>query len=239
MKIECLGSGSKGNCYIVTMENGDIILLEAGVPYKEIKKALGFRLLDVKMVLLTHEHGDHTIAVHDMIEDGLHIYASKGTLEELGILGIRRVHEFKNINNNKYIIKGFKAQHNAQEPLMFTIADKQTRESLVFITDSAYTNFVFNGFTYYLVECNYIQEYVDETLEKGIYTNPVGHMSLENNIEMFKRTDLSKCQQIILVHISDTNGDPIHMVKEVREATGCNVDYADKGKVWDLKPTPF
>lgn len=239
MKIECLGSGSKGNCYIVTLESGDIIILEAGVPYKEIKKVLGYRLLDVKMVLITHEHGDHSKAVYDMIEDGLNIYASKGTLEALNILNLRRVHVFKDMNTSKYIIKGFKAQHNALEPLTFTIADKTTRESLVFITDSAYTDFIFNGFTYYLTESNYIAEYVEETREKGIYTNPVGHMSLENNIEMYKRTDLSNCQQIILVHISDTNGNPDRMVRELKEVTNCNVDYAKKGKVWDLKPTPF
>ena len=173
------------------------------------------------------------------IEDGLHIYASKGTLEALGIINLRRVHVFEDMNTSKYIIKGFKAQHNALEPLMFTIADKTTRESLVFITDSAYTDFIFNGFTYYLTESNYIAEYVEETREEGIYTNPVGHMSLENNIEMYKRTDLSNCQQIILVHISDTNGNPDRMVRELKEVTNCNVDYAKKGKVWDLKPTPF
>lgn len=239
MKIECLGSGSSGNCYILTLENGDIFILEAGVPYKEIKKALGYRLINVKKVLITHEHGDHSKAVYDMIEDGLHIYASKGTLEALKIKGKRRVHEFKDIHTKDYIIKGYEAKHNAVEPLMFTIADKRTRESLVFITDSAYTDFIFNGFTYYLVESNYIEEYLYENQEKGMFTKPYGHMHLENVKEMFKRTDLSKCMQIILLHVSETNGDPLRMIEEVKEVTGCNVDYADKGKVWELSPNPF
>ena len=239
MKIECLGSGSSGNCYILTFSNGDIIILEAGVPYKEIKKALGYRLMNVKFVLITHEHGDHSKAVKDMIKDGLTIYASLGTLEALGINDLRRVYEFEGINRWNYTIKSYKAQHNAAEPLMFTIVDKSTKESLLFITDSAYTDFIFNNFTYYMVECNYIKEYVEHTKEQGVYTNPVGHMHLDNLKHMFARTDLSNCQQIILLHISNTNGDPLRMVKELEEQTKCNVDYADKGKVWELSPDPF
>lgn len=233
MKIECLGSGSSGNCYIIEFDNQDIVILEAGVPYKEIKKALGFRRTKVKGVYVTHEHGDHSQAVKAMLDDGLNVHASKGTIEALG-LDYPRLHVFAPHSNKTYTVNAYDATHNANEPLMFTIVDNITKESLVFITDTSWTKFVFSGFNYYLVECNYIKSYVDETKQKGIYTNPSGHMSLETLSEMFELTDLSQCRQIILVHISDTNGNAPKMVKHIEELTNCPTDWATKGKEWTL-----
>ena len=55
MKICCLGSGSSGNCYILTFNNEKLIL-DCGLPIKAIKQELDFDLGGIQGVLISHAH---------------------------------------------------------------------------------------------------------------------------------------------------------------------------------------
>lgn len=55
MIMRCVGSGSSGNCYILTCDNEKLIL-DAGLPIKTIKQGLGFDLGGIKGVLISHAH---------------------------------------------------------------------------------------------------------------------------------------------------------------------------------------
>ena len=55
MKLKVLASGSKGNCYILESPTG-VLLIEAGIPWKEILKGLDFNLKGVVGCLISHEH---------------------------------------------------------------------------------------------------------------------------------------------------------------------------------------
>ena len=55
MFIKCLGSSSAGNCYLLEDDN-EILILEAGISFKEVKKAIDFRVEKIKGVLVSHEH---------------------------------------------------------------------------------------------------------------------------------------------------------------------------------------
>jgi len=52
MEIEVLASSSKGNCYIIDRE----IMIECGIPLKEIKKKWGFKVHEIQACLISHEH---------------------------------------------------------------------------------------------------------------------------------------------------------------------------------------
>lgn len=243
MKIECLGSSSKGNCYIVELESGDVIILDAGVPYSLIKKALGYRRTKVLGVLLTHEHGDHSRAVKAMLDDGLKIYTSEGTAKALGIEDKPRV--LKAVAGRKIVLKenvhamALNAVHPAEEPFLFTLSDRSTKENLVFLTDTAYVEYAFNGFSYYLIECNYVSSIAKDKRKHGTYSMSEGHMSLTSTLQLLESSDLSKARQIILLHLSDSNSDSNLMIQEVYEATGVATDVADEGKLWVFEPFPF
>ncbi|HEK4983654.1 TPA: MBL fold metallo-hydrolase, partial [Clostridioides difficile] len=60
--IKILGSSSRGNCYLLQLEN-ETLILECGVSYKEILKGLDFSLENVVGCLVTHEHKDHSKAI--------------------------------------------------------------------------------------------------------------------------------------------------------------------------------
>ena len=56
MFIRCIGSGSSGNSYALYDDNNKILLLDLGLPRKEIMKAIDFRISDVVGCLISHEH---------------------------------------------------------------------------------------------------------------------------------------------------------------------------------------
>ncbi len=56
MFIRCIGSSSKGNCYAIYADNGEILLLDAGMPRKEIFKGIDFNISGVVGCLVSHGH---------------------------------------------------------------------------------------------------------------------------------------------------------------------------------------
>lgn len=56
MKLICCGSGSLGNTYLLVSEDGTLVL-DAGVPFREVKVALGFNIRQIVGAVVTHEHG--------------------------------------------------------------------------------------------------------------------------------------------------------------------------------------
>ena len=54
--IRVVDSGSQGNAYILECQN-EILLLELGVSWKDIVKALNFNLSKVVGVCVSHAHG--------------------------------------------------------------------------------------------------------------------------------------------------------------------------------------
>ena len=36
MKLKCIATGSTGNCYTLTSESGETLILDCGIPIKEI-----------------------------------------------------------------------------------------------------------------------------------------------------------------------------------------------------------
>lgn len=57
MFVRCIGSGSKGNSYALYDNDNKILLLDLGMPEKEILKAIDYRVSDVVSCVVSHEHG--------------------------------------------------------------------------------------------------------------------------------------------------------------------------------------
>lgn len=55
LHIKTIGTGSKGNCYLLEADN-ETLILDCGVPVAEIKKGLNFQLGGIVGVVVTHSH---------------------------------------------------------------------------------------------------------------------------------------------------------------------------------------
>jgi hypothetical protein len=64
-------------------------------------------------------------------------------------------------------------------------------------------------------------------------------MSLDTCIETLRMNDLSAVNNIVLIHLSDSNSNAEAFQAAVREATGKTVHIASKGLDINFNKTPF
>lgn len=232
MEITVLASGSSGNAYHVT-DGTTPLLIEAGIPFPEIRRGLGFRVTDLAGCLVSHEHGDHARAVADMMRSGVDCYMSAGTVEALGVDGHRWavIRAREQFQVGTWTVLPFEAVHDAAEPLGFLLANR-AGEKLLYLTDSAYCRYRFAGLTHIVAEANHSDDLLRQAVDDG-RVPPVlrrrirrNHMSIERLVDMLQANDLSRVREIILLHLSDENSDAEGFRRRVEEATGKPVGVA-------------
>lgn len=57
MRLKCLGSSSAGNCYLLTSDSRETLILDCGVPIMDIKKGLNWNIRGISGVIISHSHG--------------------------------------------------------------------------------------------------------------------------------------------------------------------------------------
>lgn len=229
IEITALASSSKGNCYRVT-DGHTPLLLECGINYREIQKGFDFKMSEVGGCLITHEHGDHCKSIKDVLKAGIDVYTSSGTIDTLGISHhrIKRVKAMEQFQLGTWSILPFDVQHDVSEPLGFLLAN-QEGEKLLFATDTYYIKYKFQELTHILVECNYSLEILNQNILDGSVPSVMkkrllrSHFSLENLKEFLKANDLSKIQEIWLLHLSDSNSNAEQFKEEIMALTGRRV----------------
>ena len=206
------------------------LLVEAGIPIRQLRERSGFRLTDLAGCLVSHGHGDHSRAVKEVLKAGVDCIMSRGTAAELGIDEHHRVYLLGESLMNLvggWQVKAFPLSHDAKEPTGFLIAHGDDR--LLFIPDTCYVRERFAGITQVVIECNNIDEILSRNIQGGHIPSCVGrrvrrnHMNLDTVISMLKANDLSKCTKIYLIHLSETNSDEARMINEIQSATGIPV----------------
>lgn len=225
MEFKSFGSGSAGNMY--TLSDGYTkIMIEAGIGTKEIKRALNFKVSELSGVLLSHAHGDHSRSIKDMARMGVDCYMPHATADVLGI----NHHRIKKIENKKtfkigtFTILSFDVQHDV-DAFGYLIQNEQG-ERLVFITDSFYCKYRFENLTHIAIEANYSIDILNENIFSGSTHAAMkkrllrSHFSLENVKEFLKANDLTKVEEIWLLHLSDSNSDADRFKREIQEITG-------------------
>jgi len=224
--MQTLASGSSGNAYIVT-DGTAPLLLEAGISIKELRRKSGFSLGRLEACLISHEHQDHAKATWDVLRAGVGIYASQGTIEALGMRH-HRLHVVQHgepFQAGTWTIVPFDLIHDAAEPLGF-LCSNNAGEKLLFATDTHYIRNRFRGLTHIAVECNFDPDILRANVANGAVNPEVGrrlwarHMSLPVVKDFLTAQDLSRVQEIHLLHLSDKNADAGQFQKAIERLTG-------------------
>lgn len=246
MQLKVLGSSSKGNCYL--LDNGkECLMIECGVAFNDVQKAVNFDISRICGVIVSHEHGDHAKHVKKCLESRIPLYMSHGTQKALDLTGERLVHamdELKIYHVGNFHVKPFATQHDAAEPFGFLIYHPECG-TVLFATDTYYLHYTFAGLNNILIECNYRQDILDANVEAGLLPKALrartikSHMEFEACKESLLVNDLSKVNHIVLIHLSDGNSNADEFKQEIQLATAKTVHIAEKGMTINFNKTPF
>lgn len=236
MEIRAIASGSGGNFYVLTAPSGAQLMLECGIPWKTIMRAMDFDFKSCSGCLLTHEHRDHAAAAAQLVKHGIKIYASAGTLNALGInygvLGPAPLREKVWAKIGDFEVLPVKAIHDAAETFMFIVMDAE--DTLLFATDTQYIPVLIKGLTKIMVEANYDlnilnANYIDNGDVGPRKRRIIGtHMGIDTLEAWLRRCSMDCLKEIHLIHLSKENSDPESFVKRIQSVTGVPV-YAETG----------
>lgn len=248
MELTILGSSSSGNSYVIQSAR-EALVLEAGIDFQEVQRALGWNVSKVAACLITHEHKDHAARAHEFLQARIRVFTSAGTISKIQRAGafdpyLRAVKASEPFTAGRFQIIPFETKHDSEEPLGFYIYHPEMG-TLLFATDTYYLPHTFTGLNNIMIECNYSQEMLEDNIEAGklpkLVRNRIvqSHMSLDNCMRTLIANDLTQVNNIVLIHLSECNSDPQDFQRRVREATGKTVHIAQPGKKIQLKTTPF
>ena len=245
MELKVISTGSKGNAYILRNEN-EALLIECGVNIKDIKKALDFDFSKVVGCIVTHEHMDHSKAIVDILKLGIDTYSSFKTLKARFCIDQARA---KTITPKQSFMVGgfrvmpFEVQHDV--PCNGFLIEHPECGKTLFLTDTFYCKYTFPGLNNIIIEANFSKAIIDRKFGpdsgKEFLRNRIlqSHFSLENCKDMLSANDLTKVNNIVLIHLSDSNSDEVQFVKDIKELTGKNVVAAVNGLLMPFNKTPF
>ena len=97
MKIKSIASSSKGNAYLIS-DFQTTVLIECGISLKELKRKTNFIVPGViDACLISHEHGDHSKSLKDLLNAGVRCYALKEVFEAKAINNHHRAKRLKHL----------------------------------------------------------------------------------------------------------------------------------------------
>ena len=198
MELRVVGSGSKGNAYILHTDTGNL-LIECGLPFPVIQKALDFDITSVQGCLLSHSHNDHSKCTKDVLKAGVDVYMTSNTASAINADGhrVNIIEIGKQFDAGDFVVLPVEAQHDVP-CVAFLILYRPTGERILFATDTFYLKNRFNKLDYLCIESNYCKDTLDKNIASGIIPREMknrlleSHFSLEHVKEFLSANDLSK-----------------------------------------------
>ena len=235
MRLKCLGSSSAGNCYLLTSDSGETLILDCGIPIKEIKKGLNWNIMGIQGAVCTHCHSDHSLSLSELRNIGIDVF-HPSVDQNVGVvnLGSFRVQSF-----DLTTLDGRWTHTNADGSEChccgFLIIHKEMGRML-YITDTNLIKWRFKNINHILLGVNYDKDLIDN--EDSAKVNHVyrGHMSIDTACNFVKSNSSKDLQNVIMCHLSKNNADKDLFIEKMQKTVpNVNVEVAEPGKEWILQ----
>lgn len=235
MRLKCLGSSSAGNCYTLTSNSEETLILDCGIPIKEIKKGLNWEIRNVVGCTVSHVHSDHSKSVNDFKPMGIPILAP--------YLG----DNCKSMNMGYFTVKPFDlttidgswthTHANGSEcPCYGFLITHPEMGRMLYITDTELIKWRFKDINHILLGVNYEKDLVDKDNDPKTRHVFRGHLSIDTACEFVKANNSNDLQNVIMCHLSSENADKDLFIEKMKKvACGANVDVAECNKEWVLR----
>lgn len=234
MKLKCIATGSTGNCYTLTSNNGETLILDCGIPIKEIKKGLNWNVKDVVGVLCTHKHLDHSKSLDNFKKMSIPVFAPYQRNYSKKNYGGFTIYPFP-----LQTIDGNWTHTNADGtpcPIYGFLITHKEMGRMLYITDCELIKWRFKDINHILLGVNYDKDLIDR--DNTGKANHVfrGHLSIDTACDFVKANYSDSLQNVIMCHLSSENSDRDSFIEKMKKvAYGANVDVAERGKEWVLR----
>ena len=245
MEFRVIGSGSSGNCYLLT--NGqESLVIEAGLPFGEVKKHIK-DLRTIKGCITTHEHKDHCKYVKDYVDSGIVTGMTKAVAEqfEYGFFIREWKDKMRTVFGN-FMVDSFLVEHDV-ECYGFLIKHPEMG-TMVFLTDTEYCQYKFSNVNHIMVETNYSQKIIDDNVATGDIPESLrnrimkSHMSYDTARRLVEANKSDSLYNVCLLHLSGHNSDRKAFREDMQSVvsdTMCQVHIAEPGTVITVNKAPF
>jgi phosphoribosyl 1,2-cyclic phosphodiesterase len=243
MNLIITGSSSHGNSYCLVSSTGEKLMIECGVSFVKMQQALDFDISNISGGIVSHGHLDHFGKVYETLNAGIDIYSGEETISNINHHRIHKAESGKSFNLGSYKILPFDLAHDV--PCLGFIISHPECGVMPFITDTIYVPNKIKGMNNILIEVNYDQEILDNKVLSGhipaFVRNRVmkSHMSIDTCIDFLLANDLSNVNNIILIHLSDSNSDSKIFIERIQQSTGKTAIIAGKDMKININKTPF
>lgn len=253
LKFISWGSGSSGNCYGLFTED-DGLLIDAGVGIRKVKKYFreyGFRLSQVRAILITHDHADH-IKAAGVLSASLDVPVYTTALVHQGILENRcamkaipsqhRLVIGKNVQRQigQFLVTPIAVPHDSRDNVGYKIVCRGI--TFCVMTDAGHVTdemaSCIGEADYLVIEANH-----DEAmLRTGPYpaylkariSGGSGHLSNRCCGEALARCLTGRTRHVWLCHLSQENNTPQLALSTVRSMLQSREDLLDNGLVIEV-----
>lgn len=219
--LEVVGTGSSGNCYILTSKSGQQLLLDCGVRLSGIMKGLRYDIMSSQGCLVTHSHKDHVLSADKLELYGIDVWKPYEDIEKNNMT-VREFGDFKAMC--------FEVQHDV--PCVGYLIKYDGRK-LLYVTDAEYCKYSFKRqkVNDFLIECNYQSDLAEQShsdmVRDRVYLT---HMSEDACVAFLKANQTESMKNILICHMSFSGCVPEMAVKRIEEEIGIKADYAVPGK---------
>lgn len=241
MHLKCLGSSSAGNCYLLTSDSGETLILDCGIPIKEIKKGLDWNIRNVVGCVVTHRHIDHSKSVSDLRKIGIKVATPYLSNDVYSLSRLYFDHTRFRVIAFELATKDGKWTHTNADgsecPCYGYVISHPEMGKLLYVTDTEFVKWRFDDLNHILLGVNYDKNMVDISNTAKASHVLRGHMSIDTACKFVEANySPDDVLNVIMCHLSEENADKDNFIEQMKKvACMANVDVAVAGKSWDLK----
>lgn len=224
MYFKVINSNSHGNGYVLDVNN-DKLIVEVGVPMKEILKTLCWELKTKPKAIVTHWHTDHCGKIKQYLGYGIPVYSTPQCATKYeGVVPLQPKRRYQLGN---FFVTPLLVPHNA-ECYSYVIDIPSERVRMLFITDASAFPYKIPDVNFICIETNYCEDKLMENLDRGgVSSQYENHMELETAIDVVKRHYSPSLREVVCLHLSDGNSDENTIKKRFYEELGIRVRIAE------------
>jgi phosphoribosyl 1,2-cyclic phosphodiesterase len=238
MNLKIINTGSAGNCYILTDSNNKSLIIECGVKIEEIKKALDFDVSNIEACIISHYHMDHSLCINNLLAIGIDVFAPSETFlkrsnsTDITTVNMNPILSGSNNRAGSFQFIPFNLYHDC-EIFGYFIYHPESGP-IVFATDTSKVPYQFQNVRTFIIEANYCEEILtakEVKGEKNYVTSRVEktHLSIQKCVEFLLNNNLSQTDNIILIHLSDSNSDEARFKSIIEKSLGKPAIVANAG----------